>query len=310
MAISYRNLLSAWDNFFFEETPTIKEGFFRIVWGLILLCYVSQDFVNINDFYSKKSIISLTSVLQEFNYPHINVFQYFGKIDSFENYLYVILILAIFSFIIGLKTRFSLVLILISMVSFHQRNIWLLSSSEVLLRTISIYLLFSNCHKSLSLDAYLHNKKSKEAIPEVSSSWIMKLIQIQLSVVYVWTVWQKLKGDTWFDGTALYYATRLDQFKNFPVPFLFDSIFILKILTWGTLILEFLLGTLIWIKEFRIPLIISGIIFHLFIEYSMSIPFFEYIMIALLLTHFTGEEFQTFVYKLVQKFRGSKPTES
>jgi hypothetical protein len=314
---SGRNFIENWNTFFFRPEPVIKEGIFRIIWGIILLIYISQDFINIESFYGPYGIISLKSSLNQFFYPHINLFQYFGNTIKFTYLIYGLFFLSTLTFIIGYKTRTSIILIIISMVTIHQRNIWLLSSSEVLLRIITIYLLFSNCGKSLSLDAYFHNKKAKLPFPEESSPWIMRLIQIQLSVVYVWTVWQKLRGETWFDGSALYYATRLDQFKNFPVPLFFDSIFLLKIGTWGTLLLELFLGTLIWFKEFRRPLIVVGIIFHILIEYSMSIPFFEYIMISLLFTHYTGNEFKEWYFKIavylrwkLQNLRETKPTVS
>jgi hypothetical protein len=179
--------------------------------------------------------------------------------------------------------------------------------------------LCSPCGYALSLDAYLNKKFSKVHYPKKFSPWAMKLIQIQLSVVYIWTVWQKLKGESWLDGTALYYATRLDQFKNFPVPYFFDSLFFIKLGTWLTLALEIALGIFIWFKEFRKPLIIIGIIFHLMIEYSMAIPFFEYEMMILLLAFFTEREYEILYHKVlslyhlnlkprIQLLRGTSPT--
>jgi len=169
------------------------------------------------------------------------------------------------------------------------------------------------------VDSYLNKKFSRVHYPKKFSPWAINLIQIQLSVVYVWTVWQKLKGENWIDGTALYYATRLDQFKNFPVPYLFDSLLLIKLATWLTLSVEIGLGIFIWFKEFRKPLIIIGIIFHLLIEYSMAIPFFEYEMIILLLTFFTEREYEIFYHKIlslyhlnmkprIQLLRGTNPT--
>jgi len=319
--ISIHKISQIWNNFFFKEESNLSVGFFRILWGIILFTYASQDLFNLNDFYGPKAILSLSSTLKEFPYPHLNIFQFIGVKENLLTAIMFIYVLSILFLIIGFKTKVSLIYILVTMVSFHQRNIWLLSSSEVLMRIITLYLLFSNAEKALSLDSYLVKKKYKISYPTNSNPWAFRLIQIQLSVVYLMTVWQKLKGDTWIDGTALYYATRLDQFKNFPVPYLFDSISFLKFGTWLTLLIEFSLGVFIWVKEARKYLIYGGILFHLMIEYSMSIPFFEYIMCILLLTHVTSSEYEFVIQKIklvkgfilrfkFYKIRGTSPTAS
>ena len=40
------------------------------------------------------------------------------------------------------------------------------------------------------------------------------------------------------------------------------------------------LGTLVWVKELRIWVLLAGLLLHLGIEVSMSIGFFEWVMIA------------------------------
>ena len=40
--------------------------------------------------------------------------------------------------------------------------------------------------------------------------------------------------------------------------------------------LEFSLGVLVWIKEFRYYVLAAGLLFHLLIEYSLNIPMFEW----------------------------------
>jgi hypothetical protein len=155
----------------------------------------------------------------------------------------------------------------------------------------------------LSFDSLLSRHYEQFKRPRVAPLWTWRLIQIQLSVVYLWTFWHKLKGDSWIDGTAVYYATRLETMTNFTIPYLMDSMTFLKYLTWGTLIAEFSLGALIWFDEFRKPLIFIGIVFHLGIEYIMSIPFFELIMISLLLNFFTPEEMKSFVTRFFGLFK-------
>ena len=47
-------------------------------------------------------------------------------------------------------------------------------------------------------------------------------------------------------------------------------------MTWFSLALEFALGTLIWFKELRYPLLLLGILLHLTLEYTLNVPMFQW----------------------------------
>lgn len=295
---SLKKAISAWDKFFFEERPTEGIALFRIMWMGLIFMYFLLDLNNVRDFYGPHAIVSQATAKSQFSFMHANLFNLFRP--SYEA-VYIIMAvygISLLSSITGLFTRSSLIIALFCMTSLHQRNIWLLSSAELLMRTVTLLLIFSPCGHSLSLDSLLSRYfpawKQKQTWPV----WALRLIQIQISVVYLWTCWHKLKGDTWFDGTAIYYATRLEHLTNSTIPWILNSEFFLAILTWGTLAVEFSLGALIWVKEFRKPVIILGVLFHLGIEYTMSIPFFELMMIALLVNYFTPEELKAFVKRV------------
>jgi len=286
------------DKFFFEEKPTEGISLFRIIWISIILINYIFDYQNLSDFYGPDALISLDTVKGQFAFFHANLFHLSDGSYEFTNGLYIFYGFAILSSLIGFYTRPSLIAVLFCMVSFHQRNIWTLSSSEVLMRIVTILLIFTPCGHSFSVDSLVGKFFKKFKKKRNAPVWGQRLIQIQLSVVYLWTAWHKLKGETWFDGTALYYATRIENLTNFSVPYILDSLMCLKFMTWGTLLLEFSLGLLIWFKEFRKPLILLGFIFHLGIEFIMSIPFFEWIMVALLLNFYTPEEYRHFFNKI------------
>lgn len=296
--ISIKTFFNRWDRFFFAPAPVEGIAIFRFIWCALLLFALFFDIGNAADFYGPKAILSLETVKSQFNYPHLNLFYFMGHDLSTVYFMMTIYGLALFSAMIGFQTRLSLFVAMVFMVSFHHRNIWLLSSAEVLMRIVMTLLVCSPAGNALSVDSLLARLK-KSPLPREWAPWALRLIQIQLSVVYVWTVWHKLKGDLWLDGTAIYYATRLQSMTNFPVPVLLDHLFLIKLMTWGALVLEFSLGTLVWFKEFRRPLIIMGLLFHVGIEYMMSIPFFELIMMALLLTYYTPEEMIAFANRWI-----------
>lgn len=290
-------MFSRIDKFFFEEKPTEGIALFRIIWAGLLFCYFLLDLSNVSDFYGPHAIVSYATAESQFPFLHLNIFGLFKPTYETAYGILFVYGISLFTSMIGLFTRYSLVVALICMTSLHQRNIWLLSSSETLMRTITILLICSPCGHSFSIDSllgrYLPSFKQKRTWPV----WATRLIQIQISVVYLWTFIHKLKGETWIDGSAVYYATRLEGLSNFTIPFLMDSPIFLRLATWATLLTEFSLGILIWVKPLRKYVIALGVIFHLGIEYLMSIPFFELSMIVLLINFFTPEELKAFVVK-------------
>lgn len=300
--ISLKNITDCWNEFFFKERPTEGMALFRIIWFGLIFAYYLLDIVNIKDFYGPEAIVSLSTSRSQFSQPHLNLFNLFHPQYEVAQGLFALYGIALFFSFLGLFTKLSITLAFIFMTSIHQRDIWLLSSAEVLMRTITLYLIFSPCGHSLSLDSWLGRYHTDFKKKKVWPLWTWRLIQIQLSVVYLWTFWHKLKGETWFEGSAVYYATRLESMTNFSIPFIMNSMTMMKLASWGTLLLEFALGALIWIKEFRKPLIYAGIAFHLGIEFFMSIPFFELFMISLLINFFTPEEIRSFVKSGKEKF--------
>jgi len=102
------------------------------------------------------------------------------------------------------------------------------------------------------------------------------MIQLQLSLLYFVTFLLKIKGAPWLQGTALFYVYHIDELKRFPLPGWFFDPIVLKVGSWSALALEFSLGVLIWVKEFRYVLLVLGVMFHLWLEYSLNVPLFQW----------------------------------
>src|SRR5678810_906637 len=89
-----------------------------------------------------------------------------------------------------------------------------------------------------------------------------------------------IRDSTWIDGTAIYYVTRIHEFDRFPVPYLFDHLWTIKLMTWGTLVVVFALGALVWFRDLRYPVLLAGLLLHLGLEYSMNIQLFQPVMLS------------------------------
>ena len=140
----------------------------------------------------------------------------------------------------------------------------------------------SNAGDAFSLDNLLRAFRQDWRLtgfgPRLSAPWAQRWLQLQLAFVYCQTFFAKLSGRHWIDGWAVYFAARYDDCQRFMLPVIFDTPFIIKGLTWGTLVIEFALWALVWFKELRYWVLLSGIFLHMGIEITMNLPMFEWVM--------------------------------
>jgi hypothetical protein len=291
-----------WNRIFFDKKPAEGIAIFRILLGTLTLFTFFQDALRLEDFWGPFAIQSVETGLKNYHFPILNIFQYFKLSYSVLYSLIAVQFISLMCFTLGFKTRFFSIIAFILLVSFQQRNINMLSSADLLLRIMFFIMMFAPSANVLSLDSFFAKKKGKPLAKDVAP-WAHRLIQIQIAVVYISTIIAKSKGETWLDGSAVYYSTRLVDLTRFPVPFLLDWKWFLTLSTWLTLIIEFSLGTLMFIKEFKKPLIFIGIIFHLGIEYMMTIPTFEILMIFGLLAMFELKDYRVFIDFLRLKYK-------
>lgn len=167
--------------------------------------------------------------------------------------------------------------------SLQFRNLTIMNSGDSLLRIIGFLVMFAPTGAALSVDRWRRAGRPFWEFP-AHAPWILRLLQIQVSVIYVTTVWEKLRGTYWNDGTAVSYALRLDDLVRFPLPGWFtESLVVANLLTFGTLAIELALGMLVWNARARPYVLGTGIILHVFIELTLDVGFFSFAIFVLYL---------------------------
>jgi hypothetical protein len=129
--------------------------------------------------------------------------------------------------------------------------------------------------------------------------WPLRLVQIQVSVLYLAAVWAKVRGTTWNDGTALTYAFRMADLERFPVPgFITDSVLIVNVLTYGTLALELSIGILVWNRILRPWVLLLGVSLHLGIDYAVRVGFFSWAVLVAYVAFVPPDSARSFILSM------------
>jgi hypothetical protein len=212
-------------------------------------------------------------------------------------------IVAAFLTALGLWTRISAFVLAICIVSLHHRDTAILHGGDSAMRIAVIYLAVSPCGRACSLDRLFRLRRGEEDGPVEVSLWGQRLVQYNLALIYVTTVWSKWFGPKWMSGIATWYPARLPEFYRFPVPGLFNDLPFVYLTTYGTLLTEFAMGTVVFVRPLRKYVLFAGVMLHGFIEYSMNIPMFSFLMTSQYVAHFDGEEVAAYIRRLGERFQ-------
>jgi hypothetical protein len=105
--------------------------------------------------------------------------------------------------------------------------------------------------------------------------WGLRLLQIQIVLAYVTTAYDKLLGNDWTDGSAVFHALASDTLRRFDPPaFMFDNVWIIRSMTWSTLAVEAALGfLLLWPRTRRFAVVLA-IALHVGFQVFLTLGFF------------------------------------
>lgn len=299
---------TATHNLFKPESP-MPLCLFRIAFGIVLLEYCVLVAPNLVAYFSDTNgILRLATLDHVFGIPIINLLSLLPPGDGWLIAFFALFALACLCMTLGLFSRVSSVIVYLGLVSFLHRNIFVHHGGIHLMCIAAFWLMFAPIGAALSLDRLWFKSKSASKTPQNCSMWALKAYQFQFVLIYWQASVSKLASPSWWDGTAMYYVFRHIEFARFPVPFVPDNMFFLKLCTWSSILAEFLGWTLIWFKETRYFVLAVLLALHLGIEYAMNIPLFEHIMIASLVAFIPAEDAEKFVAWI--KERLGKPSKA
>jgi hypothetical protein len=218
-------------------------------------------------------------------------------------------IIATASLLLGYWTRISAVLVWALAISFDNVNHYVGNAGDEVRTIILLYLVLSPCGAVWSVDHWLRRRRLGDSwSPVFVPPWPLRLLFVQMSLIYFANGMYKFSGHNWPAGDSLYYVLgdmtlARWSFAQVPVPYALT-----QVLTWTVLYWEMafpLLMLLPWLAQgfcevLRIPArgaervdrllralrvitLCFGAAFHLGILLTMEIGFFPLYMLCLYL---------------------------
>lgn len=277
-----KQLINQFYSFLFEQGHFERLGVFRFLLCGVMFYIACTRQLNVEE-YGPNSLIPgqyALSIFSEFYKPYIKFFFWPDVWAAQVHFLYVILMgLAT----LGLLNRPLMILTWVIAQGFIQRNFSILFGADVIGTLMLFYLTFTRCNEYFSLKN-LFFKKGKPYNPKLwsdqLSSVFFRLLQLQLFTIYTYTGFEKLKGSTWWDGTALWTVLVNPQFTAFDLVFLKQFPLFFAMATFITIIFEVYFGVMVSFRKTRLLWLGMGILFHLMIGVLLGLMSFGMVMVA------------------------------
>ena len=298
-------ILRHWNAFWFDEVEGLPLGLFRIGVGLSGLYAWGAQAVLLPEYYADggQFPIRLARAWWE---TYISVY---GMPDWLGSPEAVAVLLALqfgvlVAFTIGWRLRVTTTLAFVLLSWFQARNATFLNGGDDVLRLSLFYLMLAYwaigpARRALSVDRvrWLAADGTSAASGGAPASfttempaWPLRLIQIQVGLVYLEAGFWKLWSPEWWDGSALYLALASPTFSRFGMPDWAWLEIPFTVLTIAVAWWEFLFPLLVVWERTRRFALAFGVFVHGGIALGMNIGVFPYLMIASYAVFLRGDE--------------------
>jgi hypothetical protein len=187
---------------------------------------------------------------------------------------------------IGLFTRVSAVLAWIATIAYCHRLQGALFGLDQVNAMLAMYLMVGPAGAVYSVDGWWRRRKqAKTASPapgklaSVSANMAIRLIQVHLCVVYLFGGISKLKGTSWWDGSAVWFAVANYEYQSLDMTWLAHWPWLIALLSHATVFWETFYPVLVWPRLTRPVMLAVAVAVHGGIALFLGMPTFGLAMI-------------------------------
>ena len=271
-------MMESWRRFWFRPGSTLPLEACRILVGLALLFSYAGLSPWLLDLYGDGGWIPREVMRLDPQIPwNQSIFFYLHQPWQWPLF-HCVFLFSCAAFALGLGTRWVKWIVFFGHLSYIKRNPWAVYGADQLAASILFILALAPIGRGSS------------AAPSSRASACTRLMQIQVTVIYLFSGLAKLRGEEWWCGDALWVVFHAFQFLNVAwVRWFAHHDWIVNLLSYGTLALEITYPFFVWRKPTRRYWVAAAIALHLGIALALRLYFFSALAIAGQLAFFPPE---------------------
>jgi hypothetical protein len=181
---------------------------------------------------------------------------------------------------VGWHTRVTSVLAFLVTVSYAHRFAGATFGLDQVNGLLAMYLMFGRAGDAYSVDAYLARRRGTPSPTlAVSTNVAVRLLQCHMCVMYIFAGISKIPGETWQNGTALWFAFANHEYQSIDMTWVKNHELLVNFLTLGSIAWELTYAAFIWPKLTRPIVLAIAVAVHLGIGVCMGMLTFGLAMV-------------------------------
>lgn len=274
-----------WNSYWIDPIDATGMVLARTLLGIALIYWTLSEVPGVGDFFGPDGLDPNPAI----PWYHITVMRFLPR--SIAPWVVIVaMLVAATMFIIGRFSRIASLIPWLGVISMYHQNRLVWNGGDDLLRIVCLLVgLWAIAGPTAAVETRI-DSLWRGAAPR-TRAWGIRLLRIQLFVVYWSTLFEKLRGATWSGGTATFRALGLKNMLRFPAPgFLAHNAVLHNLITWATLLLELVIPLGLISPKWRRKAALAGFLLHASIEYALRVGIFSWVMMVCYLSFFDAND--------------------
>ncbi|MGB8223224.1 MAG: HTTM domain-containing protein [Polyangiales bacterium] len=258
-------------------------GLARIYIALLLLVDLARRSLEMSTWYFESGLLPNSMLAEHPLRPWSYSLLFYVSSDTGVRLAFALIALVYLALLFGVCTRVAQVLAAICLISLQVRVDFLSNGGDFVFCNLLVWSAFLPLGSAFSFDAWRKKTRRPRQSPVVS--WAVLVLTLQLAIIYFFNAVHK-NGETWADGSAVYWLAQQERIVTWFGLWMRENLplWVFRAMTYGSLVLEYLLPLLIlspwgrpWTRRAAIACIWS---LHLGIAAVANVGSFSLVMIA------------------------------
>jgi hypothetical protein len=296
---------SAWERFWFAEVPPHCYALLRILFGMLAVVSLLQE----RELALFWDVDGLVPGMQDGMGLKASLFAY-GLGHVAGRGLFFASLACYGCMALGLWSTMSVGLSFVALTAQLSWNYLPLSGAHGVMQAIVLCLVWADCGSVWSVDSWLARRRRASGVTDrVIGSPIapLRLIRVQVGLVYLSSGLWKLFNEPWRDGSAVHYVLNNNAYQRFRFQIPPGLDWLTTFLTYGVLFWEISFGLMVMYRPTRRIVLLVGVMMHLGMLTAIEIGPFGWVMLASYVSFLEPERVASLPDRLRQLFIRPSP---
>ncbi len=248
-----QSLVTGWDQFWFTPARPHTLCVIRILTGAMMFYTHLVWAYGSSEFMAEDAWIP-ASVARETALPYAWSHLFYVESPTVLMLLHVGALVVFLLLTLGVFSRVMAVAAWLLTVAYCHRMQGALFGLDQINAMLGMYLMLGPCGAVYSFDRWWKTRGSEapaEVQPSVAANIAIRLIQVHLCVIYLFSGIGKTKGSMWWDGSAVWFSVANYEYQSLDMTWIVSAPWLIALLSHLTLFWELFYCALIWPRRTR-----------------------------------------------------------